>query len=416
MGIGLLIVGVSFISVSASAEEEYVKEMEVEVGSVVELGIIDEVTDCSATNDVTDTTILLHEEGDCTVVLDTGQKVHINAVSSESDVVLSDEDGLIEDCGEEEIIDNTPEIFVEDIEDVSYMFENYETSSVEVSEEKEIGYLVAEKSEATLSEKRHVGILGTGFFLSVNDGEAVGYSALDKSVLDVYNDGEIRLKKEGYSKVFVETEGGLLKCDVYVINPSIDTSDVAIVEDETYQITIEGELYGAKPTYSILSGEGATVSRDGVVSVPKDVTCTVEIDLCGQKYTKKISCMNYKEKLWKDMQPAIQSCLGTPYVMGGFTPGVALDCSGYVSYVLGTVGKMYGRTSAQGLYNMFPSTSDPEPGDLVFFQGTYNCPDYITHVGIYAGDGMMYHSGSPNQKVAITGYFSQHLVGYGKVN
>ena len=62
---------------------------------------------------------------------------------------------------------------------------------------------------------------------------------------------------------------------------------------------------------------------------------------------------------------------------------------------------------------MCKKTDSPEPGDLVFFQGTYNCGDFITHVGLYAGDGMMYHSGSPNQKVAITGYYVQHLVCYG---
>ena len=113
------------------------------------------------------------------------------------------------------------------------------------------------------------------------------------------------------------------------------------------------------------------------------------------------------------MQEAIEYCLGTPYLLGGFSPKVALDCSGYCSYVYNTVGLMSGRTTAQGLYNMCKKTDKPEPGDLVFFQGTYNCGDFITHVGLYAGDGMMYHSGNPNQKVAITGYYQQHFVSYG---
>ena len=137
--------------------------------------------------------------------------------------------------------------------------------------------------------------------------------------------------------------------------------------------------------------------------------------MAGMEFNKKIVSNSRRKQIWDDMQGAIQQCLGTPYVYGGFTPGVGLDCSGYVSYVYNTVGLMSGRTTAQGLYNMFGLTDDPKPGDVVYFAGTYACSDYITHVGLYAGDGMMYHSGEPNTKVAIAGYYADHLVGYGSI-
>ena len=55
-----------------------------------------------------------------------------------------------------------------------------------------------------------------------------------------------------------------------------------------------------------------------------------------------------------------------------------------------------GRLGAQGLYNISTPVSDPQPGDLVFFVGTYDTSG-VSHVGIYVGDGMMLHCGDPIQ-------------------
>ncbi len=85
--------------------------------------------------------------------------------------------------------------------------------------------------------------------------------------------------------------------------------------------------------------------------------------------------------------------LGYPYVWGGSSPETSFDCSGFVSYVLTNTGLCNtGRLGAQGLYNISTPVSDPQPGDLVFFVGTYDTSG-ISHVGIYVGDGMMLHCG-----------------------
>ena len=85
--------------------------------------------------------------------------------------------------------------------------------------------------------------------------------------------------------------------------------------------------------------------------------------------------------------------LGYPYVWGGSSPETSFDCSGFVSYVLTSTGLCNtGRLGAQGLYNISTPVSDPQPGDLVFFVGTYDTSG-ISHVGIYVGDGMMLHCG-----------------------
>jgi len=83
--------------------------------------------------------------------------------------------------------------------------------------------------------------------------------------------------------------------------------------------------------------------------------------------------------------------LGYRYVWGGSNPATSFDCSGFVSWVINQSGAgSVGRMTTNGLYN-HTVTIPPEevrPGDLVFFQGTFNTRG-ASHVGIYTGGGMM---------------------------
>ena len=107
---------------------------------------------------------------------------------------------------------------------------------------------------------------------------------------------------------------------------------------------------------------------------------------------------------------------------GGSTPETSFDCSGFVSYVLTNSG-LYntGRLGAQGLYNISTRVSNPQPGDLVFFTGTYDTPG-VSHVGIYVGedgDGspVMLHCGDPIQYAKLdTSYWQSHFYAYGRLN
>ena len=78
-----------------------------------------------------------------------------------------------------------------------------------------------------------------------------------------------------------------------------------------------------------------------------------------------------------------QKYVGTPYVWGGSTPETGFDCSGYVCWVYNQNGYVVGRTTANGLWNKSQHISEAEakPGDLVFFEGTYDTPGK-SHVGI----------------------------------
>ena len=108
-----------------------------------------------------------------------------------------------------------------------------------------------------------------------------------------------------------------------------------------------------------------------------------------------------------------------PYVWGGSSPSTSFDCSGFVSWVINHCGNGWnvGRQTANGLMgkcDIIPK-SEAKPGDLIFFQKTYNTSG-ASHVGIYVGNGMMIHCGNPISYASIeTNYWRQHYYCMGRI-
>ncbi|EJS74911.1 hypothetical protein ICU_00313 [Bacillus cereus BAG2X1-1] len=105
-----------------------------------------------------------------------------------------------------------------------------------------------------------------------------------------------------------------------------------------------------------------------------------------------------------------QQYLGMPYVWGSASPSNGgFDCSGFISYVYGV-----GRQDVAGYWNSVSRVSSPQPGDLVFFQGTYKAGP--SHIGIYVGNGQMIHASDKGIAYGDinSSYNQKHFLGYGR--
>lgn len=131
---------------------------------------------------------------------------------------------------------------------------------------------------------------------------------------------------------------------------------------------------------------------------------------------------------------SVNKFLGIPYQLGGNGPekGQGLDCSGFVSRVLGGMGSnLHGncRTLWNGTSRI--NQQDLKPGDLVFLQDTQ--PGKVahgkaSHVAIVTdtsklGEGIIgvAHSGGTGKKSTMVewnlnnGYYGKHFLGAGRV-
>ncbi|MEV8143816.1 NlpC/P60 family protein [Specibacter sp. NPDC078709] len=94
-------------------------------------------------------------------------------------------------------------------------------------------------------------------------------------------------------------------------------------------------------------------------------------------------------QLRREILAYAQEGVGGAYVWGG-TAFKAWDCSGYVQWVYGKAGITLPRTEQ---WTAGMPTSNPQPGDMVVQNP--DGPNHWGHIGIYAGNGMMYSALNP---------------------
>ena len=134
----------------------------------------------------------------------------------------------------------------------------------------------------------------------------------------------------------------------------------------------------------------------------EDFASEEELDEAYSKLMMR-SAQDYSSATFADVLVYADQYVGLPYVWGGkdlYRDG-GFDCSGFVNWVYNHVCGMNinsDYTSAASLYYNYCtpiSEKDARPGDIVFWKGTYGSLGYISHVGIYCGNGVTIDAGDP---------------------
>ena len=127
----------------------------------------------------------------------------------------------------------------------------------------------------------------------------------------------------------------------------------------------------------------------------------------------------------RQMMEIAGSQLGKPYQMGAAHGSdfysddpEKFDCSSFVCWVIDHSVGHIGINDTNGILakcDRIPA-SEARPGDIIFFQKTYNYPG-ASHVGIVTGDGMMIHAGNPVKEVsyAESSYWQEHYLCIGRL-
>lgn len=138
----------------------------------------------------------------------------------------------------------------------------------------------------------------------------------------------------------------------------------------------------------------------------------------GEGFGYEVSGEALSDPQFAAMYAEASKYLGMAYVWGGSSPKTGFDCSGFVSWVINQSGVGdVGRSTANGLrkHCAYVSKEQAKPGDLIFFQGTYQTAG-ASHVGIYIGDGKMIHCGDPISVTSIeTSYWQNHFLDFGRI-
>lgn len=225
---------------------------------------------------------------------------------------------------------------------------------------------------------------------------------------------EIRTRTETRTRTVTEADGSTstetyeveVEYEYHILNVTLSNRTMAAVVREM-RLT-DDEMARYELLVEMLGNKGMLFARDPYAAPdPGDYG---DYDIPAEALT---------DTSFANMVREAEKYLGYPYVWGGSSPSTSFDCSGYVSWVINHCGNGWnvGRQTANGLLGCCSRVSRDaaKPGDLVFFQGTYDTAG-ASHVGIYVGNGMMIHCGNPIQYTSInTNYWRQHFYTFGRI-
>ena len=233
-------------------------------------------------------------------------------------------------------------------------------------------------------------------------------TTLDKSVAVAILDDSV----DGWYKIAYNGSTGYVSADYLNVDQDNVFTTYGRVNSDGVNVRSD-----ASTDSSVLATieEDAIVTVNGLVDGWYDVTCEY-----GTEGYIRSDFLDLTESSSSnsDIAATAKQYLGTGYVYGGASPR-GFDCSGFTMYVYSQHGYSLPHSATSqwqsGLGTRVYSISELQPGDLVFFVGTYDTAG-VSHCGIYVGGGMMIHCGEPIQYANLnTSYWQSHFYAYGRL-
>jgi len=243
-------------------------------------------------------------------------------------------------------------------------------------------------------------------------------TTLDKSVAVAILDDSV----DGWYKIAYNGSTGYVSADYLNVDQDNIFTTYGRVNSDGVNVRSD-----ASTDSSVLATieEDAIVTVNGLVDGWYDVTCEY-----GTEGYIRSDFLDLTESSSSnsDIAATAKQYLGTGYVYGGASPR-GFDCSGFTMYVYSQHGYSLPHSATSqwqsGLgtrvysisYNISTPVSDPQPGDLVFFNDpSRNAGKACSHAGIYTGDGQFIHSSSSRSGGVIvssltSGYYNTYFVG-----
>lgn len=137
------------------------------------------------------------------------------------------------------------------------------------------------------------------------------------------------------------------------------------------------------------------------------------------KEQKHIPTAPLTDRQFAMLREEAEKYLDYPYVWGGSTPETSFDCSGFVCYVINNCGLGWyvGRLNAEDirLRCSYVSPEDKQPGDLIFFENTYETIG-ASHLGFYMGNNRMLHCCDTVHYTSLEiSYWQSHFLHFGRL-
>lgn len=314
-----------------------------------------------------------------------------------------------------------------------YLKKTYEDLEIAFTNVKEVEYGTANYDPISLVK-------------TVSDGEITNYTALDTSkvgtkklVFEVTKDNIVKKFK---IKVKVkDTKEPEIKIKEQTVNINLGDAYDATSNVESVKDVVDGDIpYSDVETdnayYTVygnldINNPGeydvhvkATDSNNNVSDISYKVNVVAPAPAPVQNYqnvqNENVTYSNAPATVdTSSVVGAAYSLIGSRYTYGGTNPTSGFDCSGFVQYIFGAVGKSISRSSGTQLNDgVAVSRDNLQAGDIIIWSS--NSSNTPTHSSVYVGDGNIVHAinsskGVQQSSLSAWETYGDHIIGIRRI-